>query len=124
MDHDAVCHLDGHAAVRVSGLQHHHSGLRLAQRQSDGRTKSSHVSQARHDLVGLLGDREPERQPDVALVDPGVPQGMVDEQSDRDKPRWALRDRRLLLIVEPGDRLTQSVVALDELGESVGGCFG
>jgi hypothetical protein len=49
---------------------------------------------------------------------------MVDEQSDRDKARRTLRDRRQLLIVEPGDQLTQSVVALDQLGESVGGYFG
>ena len=125
MDRDTVRHLDDHAAVGVGGFQHQHGGLCLSQRQSDGRSEPGHVPQACQDFIGLLGDSETERQSHVALADPGVSQGMVDEQSDRDEPRRTLRaDRRPLPIVEPADQLAQSVVAFEELSDSLGGCFG
>ena len=60
----------------------------------EGLAERGRVAEAGEDLVGVLTGGRPERQDDVALVHPAVPEGVVGDQAQRARARRRLADAR------------------------------
>ena len=81
------------------------------------RARQGDVAEATGDLVGLLDRGQSERQHDVTLVNPCVPQRVQHDGAERDMARRRLGDRRPAAVVELSDRVGDRLVGLDEAVE-------
>ena len=119
-DRDGGADLDDECRVRPSGLNGDDAGTPVVGTRREGRAQRGRVDQAGTEFLVVTGRLDAEREEDVALVNPRVPQRVKGHGAQRDVTRRRLAQGGPQAIADGPGGGGQRRVALDELRHGLG----